>query len=209
MNTTRRSRPALMRSSARSQCRALPRGDFRRRRCIRRLVVSVCLLLTAAVIGGLLVYVRPQIDPLRHADAILILGGSGRHRYAFGLDLGLQGWAPKVVVSNPRGPDDPWLTKYCATPHPRLDLHCFVPDPPTTKGEGRELRRLAAQDGWRTVIVVTFRPHISRARFILEQCFDGDLVMVASPDHISLPRWAFEYVYQTVGYVRAALQPSC
>jgi hypothetical protein len=37
---------------------------------------------------------------------------------------------------------------------------------------------------------------------ILEQCFDGDLVMVASPAHISVPRWAFQYVYQTAGYAR-------
>ena len=187
----------------------MPRGESRRRRYIRRLMASVCLLLIAAVIGGLPVYVRPQIDPLRHADAILILGGEGDSRYLVGLDLGLKGWAPTVVVSNPMAPDDPWLTDYCATPHPGLDLHCFVPDPPTTKGEGRELRRLAAQYSWRTVIVVTFRPHISRARFILEQCFDGDLVMVASPAHISVARWAFEYVYQTAGYLRAALQPGC
>ena len=79
-------------------------------------------------------------------------------------------------------PENRSLADYCATRHPGLDLHCFVPDPPTTKGEGRELRRLAAQYGWRTVIVVTFRPHISRARFILEQCFDGDLVMVGESD---------------------------
>ena len=172
-------------------------------------MLSVCLLLIVAVIGGLPVYVRPQIDPLRHADAILILGGrimAGTHSASNSVR---EGWAPKVVVSNPNGPDDPWLTEFCATPHPKLDLHCFIPDPPTTKGEGRELRRLAAQYGWRTVIVVTFRPHISRARFILEQCFDGDLVMVASPAHISVPRWAFEYVYQTAGYMRAALQPGC
>jgi hypothetical protein len=169
----------------------------------------VCLLLIAAVIGGLPVYVRPQIDPLRHADAILILGGTGRSRYTFGLDLASEGWAPKVVVSDPYWPDETWLTDYCAVPHPGLDLLCFFPDPPTTTGEARELRRLAAQYGWRTVIVVTFRPHISRARFILEQCFDGDLVMVASPAHISLPSWAFEYVYQTAGYLREVLQPGC
>jgi hypothetical protein len=172
-------------------------------------VASVCLLLIAAVIGGLPVYVRPQIDPLRHADAILILGGSYYGRYPFGLALGSEGWAPTVVVSNPHGPNYPWLTDYCATPHRGLDLHCFVPDPPTTKGEGRELRRLASQYGWRTVIVVTFRPQISRARFVLQRCFDGELVMVASPAHISVARWAFEYVYQTAGYLRAALQPGC
>jgi len=162
----------------------------------------VCVLLIAVVIGGLPVYVRPQIDPLRHADAILVLGGTDYRRYPFGLELGVQGWAPMVVVSNPNGPKDPWLTRYCATPHPRLNLHCFIPDPPTTKGEGRELRRLAANYGWRTVIVATFRPHISRARFILERCFDGDLVMVALT-------WAFEYLYQTTGYVRAVLEPGC
>jgi hypothetical protein len=32
---------------------------------------------------------------------------------------------------------------------------------------------------------------------------------VASPAHISVARWPFEYVYQTAGYVRAALQPGC
>ena len=193
----------------RSRVRSLPPGDRRPPRRIRRWVIVVCVLLIAAMIGGLPVYVRPQIDPLRHADAIFVLGGYGYGRYPFGLELGFQGWAPTVVVSNPNGPEDPWLTEYCATPHPGLNLQCFIPDPPTTKGEGRELRRLAAKHGWRTVIVVTFRPHISRARFILEKCFDGDLVMVASPARVSAPRWAFEYVYQTVGYVRAALQPGC
>jgi uncharacterized SAM-binding protein YcdF (DUF218 family) len=177
---------------------------------IRRLWVSVCLLLAAAVIGGLPVYVRPQVDPLRHADAILVLGGYGYDRYGLGLQLGNEGWAPTVVVSNPNGTNDPWLDKLCSTPQQlRFELHCFDPDPETTKGEARELRRLATARGWRTVIVVTFRPHISRSRFILEQCFDGELVMVASPSHMSPLRWAFEYILQTAGYVRAVLQPSC
>ena len=179
-----------------------------RRLRIRWVVVPVCLLLIAAVIGGLPVYVRPQVDPLRHADAILVLGGDGFSRYPFGIDLGMQGWAPKVVLSNP-GIDKEWLTKACNTPHSGIELDCFVPDPPTTLGEGRELRRLAERYGWRSVIVVTFTPHISRARFILQRCFDGELIMVASPTHISLLDWPVEYVYQTAGYVRAALQPGC
>jgi hypothetical protein len=187
----------------------MPRGDSRRRRCILGLAASVWVLVIAAVIGGLPVYVRPQIDPLRHADAILVLGGPYYTRYRYGLDLRSEGWAPTVVVSNPNGPDDPFMTDFCARPHPELDLHCLVPDPPTTKGEARELRRLASQYGWRTVIVVTYRPHISRARFILKQCFDGDLVMVATPDHILIGRWAFEYIHQTGGYLKAALQPDC
>ena len=84
-----------------------------------------------------------------------------------------------------------------------------MPDPSTTKGEGRTLRQLADENGWRTVIVVTFTPHVSRARFILAQCFDGALIMAASPGPTSALSWAFQYLYQTAGYVRALLQPGC
>jgi hypothetical protein len=180
-----------------------------RRRRIRRLAASVCVLVIGALVGGLPVYVRPQTDPLRRADAIVILGGDFYARYPFGIALASQGLASTVVVSNPKGRADRWLTNRCASPPPGITMHCFVPNPPTTKGEGRELRRFASQYGWRTIIVVTFRPHISRARFILEHCFDGELVMVASPADISVPGWAFEYVYQTAGYARAVLQPGC
>jgi hypothetical protein len=193
----------------RSRVRSLAPGDRRAPRRIRRWVIAIWVLLIAAVVAGLPVYVWPQTDPLRRADAILVLGGYGYDRYRLGFELGSDGWAPTVVVSNPNSSEDPWLTKYCATPHPDFDLHCFMPDPPTTKGEGRELRRLATEHDWHNVIVVTFRPQISRARFILERCFDGALVMVASPADLPAPRWAFEYVYQTAGYVRAALQPGC
>ena len=175
----------------------------------RRLAISVCLLLIGAVIAGLPVYVWPQTDQLRHGDAIFILGGPYYDRYTFGFHLATQGWAPNVVVSNPNGADDPWLNSFCAEPRHPFKLSCFVPDPPTTVGEGRELRRMAAQNGWRTVIVVTFRPHISRARFVLERCFDGALVMVAPPGPLPASRWAAEYVYQTAGYLRTIVQPGC
>jgi uncharacterized SAM-binding protein YcdF (DUF218 family) len=178
--------------------------DPRRWRLVRRWLVSLCVVFIVAVVAGLPVYVRPQIDPLRHADAIFVLGGVAHDRYPFGIALGEQGWAPIVVLSV-----DPWRTWYCATPHPHFDLRCFIPDPATTNGEAQELHRLAANYGWRTVIVVTFRPHISRARFILERCFDGNLVMVESPEHLSVLEWAFEYVYQTAGYARELLEPAC
>jgi hypothetical protein len=190
------------------QRRASSAGDPLHRRLIRRFAMLVCLLSTTAA-AGLPVYVRPQIDQLRHADAILILSGPEHRRYPFGVNLAAQGWAPNLVISNAGGADNSKLTNFCAAPHPGLAVYCFVPDPPTTKGEARQLRRLASQHGWRTVIVVTFRPHISRARFVLEQCFDGDLVMVASPAQVSGPRWAFEYLYQTAGYARTVLQLGC
>jgi hypothetical protein len=65
-------------------------------RRLRPALVSLCLMLIVAVVAGLPVYVRPQIDRLRHADAILILGGPDYQRYTFGLDLASQDWAPNV-----------------------------------------------------------------------------------------------------------------
>jgi len=174
----------------------------------RGLLLVACVLLAAAA-AGVPVYVRPQVDQLRHADAIVVLSGPHHSRYPFGLTLAEQGWAPNLVISNPHSGDDSPLTDFCAATHPRVTVYCFDPDPATTKGEGRQLRSLAAEHGWHTIIVVTFRPHVSRARFILRQCFDGDVVMAASPDHISAGRWAFEYLYQTAGYLRAVAQPGC
>jgi hypothetical protein len=185
-----------------NRCRSPDRP--RRWRLVPRWLVSLCVLLIAAVMAGLPVYVRPQTDALRHADAILVLGGRDDDRYPFGIGLGEQGWAPIVVLSIDR-----WRTGFCATPHLHLNLRCFIADPPTTKGEAQELHRLAANYGWRTIIVITSRPHISRARFILEQCFDGNLVMVDSPAHQSAIGWAYQYIYQTAGYARAVLEPGC
>jgi uncharacterized SAM-binding protein YcdF (DUF218 family) len=137
------------------------------------MVVSVLLFVAAVITAGLPVYVGPQIDPLRRADAIFVLGGNGYQRYPYALELALQGLAPRVVMSNPAGDRDIWLTDLCEQQRYKFPVSCFEPEPATTVGEARELRRLAIEQGWRTVIVVTFRPHISRARYILQQCFDG------------------------------------
>lgn len=158
---------------------------------------------------GLPVYAFPQIDPLRPADAIFVLGGNGYERYPYALELALQGFAPRVVVSNPAGEQDIWLTDLCKNQRYTFEVSCFNPNPATTRGEAQELHRLAAAHGWHTVIVVTFRPHISRARYMVQKCFDGNLIMTESPADLSVEYWMWTYVYQTAGYIRAALQPGC
>ncbi|GAA4471115.1 YdcF family protein [Rhodococcus olei] len=175
----------------------------------RRWAAAICLLIAATTAGGVPAYVRPQVDPLRPADVVVVLGGADWSRYPYGIELAQNGWAPQVVFSNPAGTRDDWMTQVCAAPHPDFELHCFVPDPPTTRGEAQELSRLAKQFHWHHLIVVTFTPHISRARYILERCFDGELTMVASSGEVSAPRWVYEYAYQTVGFVKAVLQPGC
>ncbi|MEU5844041.1 YdcF family protein [Rhodococcus sp. NPDC047139] len=207
----RRRRAARKSSSEAFDGAAFPAGARRRR---RRWVTIAVLALCALLAAGVPVYVTPQIEieymsPYRRADAIFVLGGAVYERYPYALALAMEGFAPQVVVSNPDGAEDIWLTDLCS--HRRYDfpVSCFEPNPPTTRGEAQELRRLAALNGWTSVIVVTFVPHISRARFILERCFDGELVMAASPADISLSYWVWAYAYQTAGYARALSHTGC
>jgi uncharacterized SAM-binding protein YcdF (DUF218 family) len=183
-----------------------PTDSPRKSRSLRTLVAVVVLV--AALVGwaGYPVYVRPQVDPLRKADAILVVGGADplpRYRYAF--DLAGQGWAPHLVVSDP----DRQLTKACAAHYAGFTVECFSPVPRTTLGEARELRRIATEKHWRTVIIVAYTPHISRARYIMQQCFDGSLIMAAVPVGLSPWQWAWMYAYQSAGYVKSVFVGGC
>ncbi len=177
---------------------------------MRTAAALVAVLGMLAAGAGYPVYVRPRVDAVRHADAILVLGGSAAGpRYRYGLELARQGWAPTLVLSNPYGGSQPFVDALCRTPQPRLHVECFVPDPHTTLGEGRALRRLARERRWGTVIVVTSVPHVSRARYIIGKCFDGELVMAATPARLGVFGWTAMYVYQTAGYVKSAVQGDC
>lgn len=182
---------------------------------------SVFVLALAVIIGAPF-YIRPQTEPLQPADVIMVLGGHGFDRYEYGLQLANEGYASTVLLSAP-GPDDP-NTDPQASPDADNDgdrladlcqrsysftVICFQPDPATTRGEARELRDESAAHGWTTAIVVTMTPHLSRARYIIDRCFTGDLKMVASPKQISPVYWAWSYLYQTGGFVRASLQDGC
>jgi uncharacterized SAM-binding protein YcdF (DUF218 family) len=90
-----------------------------------------------------------------------------------------------------------------------VSVTCFTPNPATTQGEAQNIRRLAAAKHWNTIIVVTSTYHVSRARMIIRRCFDGTLEVVAARTHISLLDWAYQFAYQTGGYLKAAISRGC
>jgi len=168
----------------------------------------LCSVLTVAAIAVSPYYLHPRVDELRHADAIFVIGGYDLNRYSYGVHLATKGWAPTLVMSNPTNGD--WMNEWCAKEHAWITKNeCVVPDPPTTLGEARALRRLAAANNWNKVIVITIRPHIARARYIFERCFRGELIMIESPTQMSFGRWAYEYVYQSAGFAKAAFNDGC
>ncbi|MFQ6398606.1 YdcF family protein [Nocardia sp. KC 131] len=173
------------------------------------LLISTLLVLVFVLgLAGVPVYIHPQTDPLRKADAIVVLGGTAYERFDMGLDLAERGYAPQLLISRSTGINDAAMDKYCAG---RFDftVSCFVPDPWTTDGEAQEIRRRTELYGWRHIIVVTYTPHVSRARYIVSKCFDGELTMVASPSDSGVKFWTWMYIRQSAGYIRAFFSRGC
>ncbi|KAA8890213.1 YdcF family protein [Nocardia colli] len=166
----------------------------------------LALVVSVAVTALWPVYVRPRTDTPVAADAILVLGGAHDGRERLALRLAHDGLAPRVLVSNPYE-HSALINRICHGGY-SFEVVCFDPSPRTTRGEGRELARMAEAGGWHRVIVVTFTPHISRARYILGKCWDGELLFVDPKPRLSVARWAYDYFYQSTGYIKAAFE-SC
>lgn len=145
------------------------------------------------------VYVRPRTDPPRVADAILVLGGAHDGRAELGLRLAAEGYAPRVLISNPYE-YSAMINRICHGGY-SFEVICFDPSPRTTLGEGRALAHYGPD--WDRVIVVTFTPHISRSRYILGKCWPGELLFADPRPHLTPARWAWDYAYQSAGYAKA------
>ncbi len=82
---------------------------------------------------------------------------------------------------------------------------CFEPEPATTRGEARAIAELAADRGWQRVAVVAPRYHVTRARYVVERCYAGELEMVAVELDTDVADWAYQYAYQTAAFGKAVL----
>lgn len=157
------------------------------------------------LIGGYFVVVDPVTNHLAHADAIVVLGApdiDGRTEY--GLQLAAQGYAPVVAISV-ESPRQRSVKGACNGAVVNIKVLCFQAVPSTTQGEARQIRAYAQQYGWKSVIVVTSSYHVSRARLIVDRCFEGTVAMESPPVHHSFATMAYQYIYQTAGYFKAFL----
>jgi uncharacterized SAM-binding protein YcdF (DUF218 family) len=141
------------------------------------------------------------------ADAIFVLGGSTDPRTEEAIDLANEGVSHVLVLSN--AIPNPKATELCEHPPAGWTLICFRPSPNTTQGEAEFLGRLAAEKGWTKIVAITSRYHISRARLLIKRCVGGRLQMVSDHETIGAGQWLYQYAYQSVGYLKAALHPGC
>jgi DUF218 domain len=156
-----------------------------------------------------LVVAEPSVDTPVHSDAILVLGPptvDGRLDEA--LRLANAGYAATLVISIGWAPARRSIPA-CHNDNPAYQVICFQPNPTTTRGEAEEIGSLARAHHWTSVLVVTSRYHVSRARLIVQRCLPGRVRMVAVRGSMSLRDWAYQFAYQTGGFAKAGLHRSC
>jgi uncharacterized SAM-binding protein YcdF (DUF218 family) len=119
---------------------------------------------------------RPATDRPAPADAVVSLSG-GLERLPRAAQLVADGMADVLVVA---GTTDSALHERLCRGDQRFEVLCPRPEPDTTRNEARNVAQLAASRHWRTLVVVTSKSHVARARLLFSRCFDGSLKVVAA-----------------------------
>lgn len=176
-----------------SECQAMsdvgPSGKrWRLGRAWRRvLIVALALIVVfAAVTARVLVW--PEQGMPARVSAIALLAGPG-NRLPVALQLAREHRAQVLVVS--QGYDG--YGGPCPPRIPGVRLVCFDPNPADTRGEAEYIARLARRNGWRSVALVVTRPQATRARMLLERCFNGSVYVVTAP--LPLSSWPYQIAY--------------
>jgi uncharacterized SAM-binding protein YcdF (DUF218 family) len=141
------------------------------------------LVLAAAVAYGFGIWLFPLHNQDRlpaHADAIVVLAGS-QARLPVALQLADAHVAKTLVVSVDDATKDPDRYALCHGAKPkRFTLLCRAAVPYSTRGEARLIAELVRRHHWQTIVVVTSRYHLYRARILIQRCTNVDLSMRAA-----------------------------
>jgi uncharacterized SAM-binding protein YcdF (DUF218 family) len=143
---------------------------------LRPLLAIAFVLVAALAVASVPLFILYDDDEVARADAVMVLAGQPA-RLPVGLDLVERGVAPVLVISD--GLDPRWTkaNRLCRFGDPER-IVCLRPDPYSTRGEARLAARLARKRGWDSLVVVTSRFHLFRARRLFERCFHGKLAFV-------------------------------
>lgn len=180
-------------------------GAGRRRSRFLRIVAALAVLCVGVwLVGAYRVIQHPRVDPVMAADAVVVLGQPDASSMQRAQQLLDDGVSQRLVLIIPFGPPP-----QCTNPPSGVTVYCVVPQPQTTRGDARAIRRLAATHHWTRLVVVTWSSHVSRSRMLIHRCFGGTLAVTSYPPGMNTLDWAHEYLYQTGAYLKALLTPTC
>ena len=175
-----------------------------------RLLAGIAVVLLVLFVGASLAFfVWPSTGSVpARADAVALLSGGRGDRLPAAERLMARGVAPLLVVPHGRDPRWPAGNRVCDSSH-SYAVECPDPHPDTTRGEVELIGKLAAQRGWRRVVVVTSRYHVTRAGMLVRRCVHGTVSMVASTPHDSLTTWGSHVAHEWIGLGVAVVHRAC
>lgn len=209
----------------------MPPTTIRQGGRLRRIIIILAVI--AAITGayacrelGPFLYAE---DPLQRADAIFVLAGTRMERPLEAADLYLQGWAPRIVLTQEvpdtgivalrrRGFDLPDSAEFAremmvrvGVPPTAIEILPGIHD--STAHEADTFRRVAESRHWSRVIVVTSKFHTRRGGFAVRRAMNGSGIEVlmrgsrydaADPEHWWRTRgdvrWAVSETQKLVAY---------
>ena len=146
---------------------------------MRRTRAVLALLLAAWLVATAVIFVWPREDEPEPADAVVVLSGVRDARLDKGLELMRAGVGRTLVISD--GEARGWAegNRLCAG-GAAFRVVCFRPRPYSTHGEAAAVAKLARARGWRSLVVVTSRYHVTRSRLLFRRCLDGPVSGVSA-----------------------------
>ena len=166
------------------------------RRVLRRAAIGLIAIALLAL-AGFLPYAGQFLvveDRLERADVIFVLAGSRAERWLEGVDLYHEGWAPRLMLSPGRIEEAEEELRRRRISFPAeselirdaiVDLgvpaHAVLVMPGSvdnTAQEAAAARRLALEQGWRRILVVTSKYHSRRTRFAFRRAFHDTSIVV-------------------------------
>ena len=142
------------------------------------MTASAAALAAAWLAASLFLFVWPREDDAAGADAVVVLAGA-HSRLDKGIELVRNGSAPLLVISD--GDQRGWVraNRLCAGAA-SFRVRCFDPEPYSTHGEAETIARLARENRWRRVVVVTSTYHVTRTRLLMRRCVAVPTAVVGS-----------------------------
>lgn len=173
---------------------------------MRRVLVSIVAVVALAVLAGLPLYVFPASDEPREVDVVFVIGPATPSRLELARQLIVdEKISDTLLISVPAtGVRSAGRWSKCVKDPVVFDVLCEHSEPFTTQGEARTLARLADEHGWDSAAVITFTPHVTRTRLIMERCFPGErLDVIRDPAPLRPEDWVWHYLYQTGAFLKA------
>lgn len=168
---------------------------------IVRTVVRLSALMAggAGIVAWMVVW--PSMEEPKKADAVVLLSGDGA-RLPGALRLMERGLAPTLVFVGK--PDVAAVFALCKAPQ-AFEVVCLWPRPDNTRTEARAASELAHARRWQSMVLVTSRYHVTRARLLFSRCFDGTVEAIGDPPDYG-PRFARRQIrHEWLGLVHASV----